>query len=78
MGLVLFLDKIRSHEFIGGYPFFYFYCAGMLTQNHWEQRPMCSANKQVHRTRRIITLQGDTGVTDGGTLYRIVKNELYN
>ena len=31
MGLVLFLDKIRSHEFMGGYPFFYFYCAGMLT-----------------------------------------------
>ena len=76
-GLVLFLDKIRSHEFIGGYPFFYFYCAGMFKQNHWEQRPMCSANKKVHRTRRIITLKGVTWVTDGGTLYRIVENELY-
>ena len=78
MWLVLFLDKILSHEFIRGYPFLYFYCAGILKQNHWEQRPMCSANKQVHRTRRIITLQGVTWVTDGGTLYRIVENELYN
>ena len=78
MGVVLFLDKICSREFIRGYPFFYFYCAGMLKQNHWEQRPMCSANKQVHRTRRIITLQGVTWVTDGGTSYRIVENELYN
>ena len=39
---------------------------------------MCSADKQVHRTKRIITLQGVTWVTDGGTLYRIVENELYN
>ena len=78
MGLVLFLDKIYSREFIRGYPFFYVYCAGMLKQNHWEQRPMCSVDKQVHRTRRIITLQGVTWVTDGGTLYRIVENELYN
>ena len=69
MGLVIFLDIIRSHEFIGGYPFFYFCCAGMLKLNHWEQRPMCSANKQVYRTRRIIALQGVTWVTDGGTLY---------
>ena len=74
MGLVLFLDKIRSHEFIGGYPFFYFYCAGMLKQNHWKQRPMCSANKQVHRTRRIIILQEVTWVTDGRMLYWIVEN----
>ena len=78
MELVLFLDKICSREFIRGYQFFYVYCAGMLKQNHWEQRPMCSADKQVHRTRRIITLQGVTWVTDGGTLYRIVENELYN
>ena len=78
MGLVLFVDKIRLHELIRGYPSFYFYCAGMLKQNHWEQRPMCSTNEQVHRTRRIITLQGVTWVTDGGTLYRIVENELYN
>ena len=76
MGLVLFLDEICSHEFIRGYPFFYVYCAGMLKQNHWEQRPMCSADKQVHRTRKIITLQGVTWVTDGGTLYWIVENEL--
>ena len=60
IGLVLFLDKICLHEFIGGYPFFYAYCADMLKQNHWEQRPMCSADKQVHRPRRIITLQGVT------------------
>ena len=39
---------------------------------------MCSVDKQVHRTRRIITLQGVTWVTDGGMLYRIVENELYN
>ena len=78
MGLVPFLDKISLHEFIGGYPFFYVYCAGMFKQNHWEQRPVCSADKQVHRTRRVITLQGITWVTDGGTLYRIVENELYN
>ena len=78
MGLVLFLDNICSREFIRGYPFFYVYCAGMLKQNHWEQRPMCSVDKQVHRTRRIITLQGVTWVTDGGTLYRIVENELFN
>ena len=78
MGLVLFLDKICSHEFIGGYPFFYFYCAGMLKQNHWEQRPMCSAKNQVHIARRIITLQEVTWVTDGGLLYRIAENELYN
>ena len=78
MGLVLFLDKIYSREFIRGYPFFYVYCAGMLKQNHWEQRPMCSVDKHVHRTRRIITLQEVTWVTDGGTLYRIVENELYN
>ena len=74
MGLALFLDKIRSHEFIGGYPFFYFYCAGMLKQNHFEQRPMCSANKQVLRTRRIIALQAVTLVTGGRMLYRIVEN----
>ena len=78
MELNLFLDKIRSHEFIGGYLFFYFCCAGRLKQHHWEQRSMCSANKQVHTTRRIITLQGATGVTDGGTLYRIIENELDN
>ena len=78
MGLVLFLDKTCSREFIRGYPFFYVYCAGMLKQNHWEQRPMCSADKQVHRTRRIITLQGVTWVTDEETLYRIVENELFN
>ena len=78
MGLVLFLDKICSQEFIGGYSLFYFYCEGMLKQNHWEQIPMCSANKQVHSTKRIITLQEVTWVTRGGMLYRIVKNELYN
>ena len=75
MGLILFLDKIRLHESIGGYPFFYFYCAGMLKQNHWAQRPMCSTNKQVHRTRRIIALQGVTWVTDEGTLYRTAKKK---
>ena len=69
MGLVLFLDKIRSHGFIGGYPFFYFYCARMLKQNHGEQRPVCSANKQVHRKRRIITLQEVKWVTAGRMLY---------
>ena len=78
MGLVLFLDKIYSCEIIRGYPFFYVYCAGMLKQNHWEQRPMCSVDKQVLRARRIITLQGVTWVTDGGMLYWIVENELYN
>ena len=78
MGLVPFLDKICSHEFIGGCPFFYVCCAGMLKQNHWEQIPMCSADKQVHRTRRVITLQGVKWVTDRGTLDRIVENELYN
>ena len=66
MGLVLYLDIICSQEFIGWYPFFYFYCAGMPEQNHWEQRPMCSANNQIHRTRRIITLQEVTWATDGG------------
>ena len=76
MGLVLFLVKICSREFIRGYPFFYVYCAGMLKQNHWEQRPMRLADKQVHRTRRIVTLQGVTWVTDGGTLYWTVENEL--
>ena len=78
MGLVLFLDKICSSEFIRGYQFFYVYCAGMLKQNQWEQKPMCSVDKQVHRAGRIITLQGVTWVTDRGTLYRIVENELYN
>ena len=39
MGLVLFLDKISSREFIRGYLFFYVYCACMLKQNHSEQRP---------------------------------------
>ena len=39
MGLVLFLDKICSRAFIRGYLFFYFYCAGMLKQNYWKQRP---------------------------------------
>ena len=76
MRLVLFLDKICSHEFIGGYPFFYFHCAGMLKQNHWEQRPVCSAKNQVHIARRIIILQEVTWVTDGWILYRIAKNEL--
>ena len=78
MELVLFLDKIRSHEFIGGYPFLNFYCACMLKQNHWEHRPMCSANKQIHRTRRIITLQEVTWVTDGGMLYQIAENEFHD
>ena len=78
MGLVLFLDEIVRNLFISGYSFFYFYCAGILKQNHLEQRPMCSANKQVHRTRRVIPLQWVIRVTDGGTLYRIVENELYN
>ena len=78
MGLVPFLDKICSREFIRGYPFFYVCCAGMLKQNYWEQRSMCFVDTQVHRTRRIITLQGVTWVTDGGMLYRIVENELYN
>ena len=78
MGLVPFLDMICSHEFIGRYPLFYFCCAGMSKQNHWEQRPICSANTQIHRTRRIETLQEVTWVTDGGMLYQIVENELYN
>ena len=65
-------------EFIGGYSFFYFYCVGMLKQDHWEQRPMFSANNQVHRPRRIITLQEATWVTDRGMLYQIVENELCN
>ena len=78
MGLVFFLDRICSPEFITGYPFFYFHCAGMLKQNYCKQRPMCSANKQVHITRRIITLQEVTWVTDGEMLYRIAENELYN
>ena len=39
---------------------------------------MCSLDKQVHRTRRIIALQGVTWVTDGGMLYRTIENELYN
>ena len=72
MGLVLFLDKIRSHEFIGGYPFFYFYCAHVSKQNHREQRPMCSA-KYIIITRRIITLQEVTWVTDGRVLHRLLK-----
>ena len=78
MGLVLFLDKICSQEFIGGYPFFYFHCAGMLKQNHWKQRPMCSAKNQVHIARRIIELQEVTWVTDGGMLYWIAENEVLN
>ena len=67
MGLVLFLNKVyrRVH-------------AGLLKQNHWEQRPMCSTNKQVHRTRKIIRLQEVTWITDGGMLYLIAENELYN
>ena len=68
MGLVLSLDKICSHEFIGGYPFFYFHCAGMSKKNHWEQRPVCSAKTEVHIARRIITLQEVAWVTDGGML----------
>ena len=39
---------------------------------------MCSANKQVHITRRIITLQEVTWVTDGEMLYQIAEKELYN
>ena len=78
MGLVLFLDIICLYEFIGGHPFFYYYCAGMLEQNHWEQTPMYSAVKQVHITRRIITLPEVTWVTDGEMLYPIAENELYN
>ena len=62
MGLVLFLDKNCSQEFIGGYQFFYVYCVGMLKQNHWEQRPMCSADKQVHKTRRVIYCMGLHGL----------------
>ena len=34
---------------------------------------MCSANKQVHRTRRIITLQEVKWVTDRRMLYRILE-----
>ena len=75
MGLVHFLNIIWLHEFIGVNAFLYFYCAGMSKQNHWEQRPMCSANNQVHRTRRVITLLKVTWVTDGGMLYQIVENE---
>ena len=74
MRLVLFLVIICSLKFIGRYPFFYFYCAGMSKQNHWEQGPMCSANNQVYRTKRMVTLQEVTWVTDGGMLYRIVDN----
>ena len=78
MGSVLSLDKICSCEFIRGCPFFYVYCAGMLKQNNWEQKPMCSVDKHVQKTRRIITLQEVTWATIGRTLYRIVENELYN
>ena len=34
MAVAIFLDIICSHEFIRGYPFFYFYCAGMSKHNH--------------------------------------------
>ena len=34
---------------------------------------MCSANNHVHRTRRIVTLEEITWVTDGGMLYQIVE-----
>ena len=43
-----------------------------------EQKPMYSTNNQVHRTRRIIALQEVTWAIDGGVLYQIVENELYN
>ena len=39
---------------------------------------MCSASNGVPRTKRIITMQEVTWVTDGGMLYQIVENELDN
>ena len=41
--VVIFLNIICSREFIGGCPFFYFYCAYMSKQNHREQGTMYSA-----------------------------------
>ena len=41
MGFVIFLDIICLHRFIRGYPFFYFYCAGMWKHNHWKQKNQC-------------------------------------
>ena len=32
--LVLFLDKTCLHEFMGGHPYFYFYCTATLKKNH--------------------------------------------
>ena len=77
-GVVCFSYKICSHMLKGGCPFFYFYCAGMFKQNHWEQTSMCSANNQVYRTKIIITLQEVICATDGGMIYLILENELYN
>ena len=78
MGMVIFLNIICRHEFTVGFPFFYFCCTGMSKQNHWVLVPMCLANNQVHRTKKILILQGMTWVTDGGMLYRIVESELCN
>ena len=46
----------------------------MSKQNHWEERPICPVNRQVHRTRRIITLQKAAWVTDGtGSMLKEVE-----
>ena len=42
VGLVLFLDKICSHE----YPFFHFYCAGKL-KHTIENKGQC--NQQINK-----------------------------
>ena len=42
-----------------------FYCAGMLKQNHWKEAPMCAANNEIHRTKRIIAFQERTRFTNG-------------
>ena len=47
MGLVLFLDKICSHEFIEGYPFFYAYCAGMCLSRTIRNKDQCV--QQINR-----------------------------
>ena len=75
IGLVIFLNRICSNVFVGGYSFFYCYRAGMLKQNHCEQIQMSSSNNQIQRTKRILALQEATCVTDRGMVCRIAENE---
>ena len=61
MGLVFFLDKICSHEFIGGYSFFYFHSAYVEAKPLGTKTNVFSKNSSTHSKENDNIARGHMG-----------------